>query len=300
MENYLQNLSSKSPAVRKQFFVNKKDSKKYGKNDPFAESESMPVKNLIHRFDNRVLILVNNICAKNCLFCMRERENVKPRYAIGEKEIGEIKKYLLKNKEIKELIFSGGDPLMTPFVLKKCFLVLADLPQIKIVRLGTRVPIINPFLIDNKIVNILKTVKNKPLFLMLHVNHPDELTKETLLALKKIQTGVTMILSQTVFLKRINDNMEVLKELFEKLVENGIKPYYLFHCDPVENAKIFTVDFKKEIRIYSQLRKVLTGLAYPIFTVEAEKSFGKIPVPTDFWNFEQNKFKDFLGKKFKI
>ena len=300
MKNYLQNLSDKSIAVRKQFFVDKKNPQKYGENDPFAENQNMPVKNLIHRFDNRVLILVNNICAKNCLFCMRERENVKPSYTIGDKEIREIKHYLIKNKEIKEIIFSGGDPLTTPFVLKKCFSELASLPQIKVVRLGTRVPIINPFLVDDKIIKILKAVKNKPLYLMLHVNHPDELTRETLTVLKKIQTSVTMVLSQTVFLKGINDKVDILQELFEKLVENGIKPYYLFHCDPVKNAKIFTVDLKKEIKIYSQLRKVLTGLAYPIFTVEAEKSKGKIPVPTDFWKFDKKQFRDFNNKKFKI
>ncbi|HNU96307.1 MAG TPA: KamA family radical SAM protein [Candidatus Magasanikbacteria bacterium] len=274
--------------------------KKINNNDPFLENQNMPAPKLIRRYENRALILVNNICARECAFCMRKRELIKTKYVIGNKEIKEIKRYLMKNKEIKELIFSGGDPLSTPEVLEKCLKELGNLSQIKIIRLGTRLPITYPKVINDKIIKILKTVKNKPFYLMLHVNHSGELNKDTVKAIKKLQTGVTMVLSQTVFLKGINDDVKILQELFEKLVEIGVKPYYLFHCDPVANAKPFEVDFKKEIKIYSELRKKLSGLAFPIFTIEAENSLGKIPVPTEFWNFEQNKFKDFLGKKFRV
>lgn len=274
--------------------------KKINNNDPFLENQNMPTPKLIRRYENRALILVNNICARECAFCMRKRELVKTKYVIEDKEIKEIKKYLVKNKEIKELIFSGGDPLSTPEVLEKCLKELGNLSQIKIIRIGTRLPVIYPKVINDKIIKIFKTVKNKPLYLMLHINHFNELSKETDKAIKKIQTGVTMILSQTVFLKGINDNVKILQELFEKLTEIGVKPYYLFHCDPVANAKPFEVDLKKEIKIYSELRKKLSGLAYPIFTIEAENSLGKIPVPTNFWDFDKKAFRDFLGKKFRV
>ncbi len=274
--------------------------KKINNSDPFLEIQNMPVPKLICRYKNRALILVNNICAQECAFCMRKREMMKMKYLIKNKEIKEIKRYLIKNKEIKELIFSGGDPLNTPEVLEKCLKELGNLSQIKMIRIGTRLPITYPKAINDKIVKILKTVKNKPIYLMLHVNHFNELSKETDKAIKKIQTGVTMILSQTVFLKGINDNVKILQELFEKLTEIGVKPYYLFHCDPVANAKPFEVDLKKEIKIYSELRKKLSGLAYPIFTIEAENSLGKIPVPTNFWDFDKKAFRDFLGKKFRV
>ena len=274
--------------------------KKTINNDPFLESKYAPVSNIIHRYENRVLVLVNNICPRECIFCMRKREMIKPKYTINDKEIKEIKKYLMKNKEIKELIFSGGDPLSTPIILKKCLRELGSLSQIKIIRVGTRLPVTFSKAVNGEMIKILKTVKNKPVYLMLHINHFNELTKETIKAIKKLQTGVTMILSQTVFLKGINDDAKILQELFEKLVENGIKPYYIFHCDPVANAKTFEVDFKKEIKIYSELRKKLSGLAYPIFTIEAENSKGKIPVPTDFWDFNKKFFRDFLGKKQQV
>ncbi len=273
--------------------------KKIG-NDPFLESQHMPISKLICRYENRVLILVNNICFRECIFCMRKREMEKPKFMIQDREIMEIKRYLVKNKEIKEVIFSGGDPLSTPKILKKCLKELGNLPQIKIVRIGTRLPVICPKAVNMELVKILKTIKNKPIYLMLHINHFEELTKKAVKAIKKLQSGVTMILSQTVFLKGINDSVEILQNLFERLVENGVKPYYLFHCDPVANARPFEVDLKKEIKIYSELRKKLSGLAFPIFTIEAEKSLGKIPVPTDFWKFDKSTFKDFLDKKFKI
>lgn len=268
--------------------------------DPFLEQRYMPVTGLIHRYSNRALVLVNNVCAKECAFCMRKREMAKPKYSLGNKEIQMIKRYLIKNKGIKELIFSGGDPLMAPKTLFICLKELANLPQIKVVRIGTRAPIVYPAAVDGKLIKILQAIRNKPIYLMLHVNHADELTKETVRAIKKLQTATTTILSQTVFLRGINDSIKSLKELFERLLEIGVKPYYLFHCDPVANAKPFEVDFKKEIKIYSELRKILSGIAYPIFTVEAENSMGKIPVPTNFWNFDDKRFRDFLGKKSKI
>lgn len=269
-------------------------------NDPFNEQDKMPVARLIHRYLDRALILVNNICARECAFCMRKREMIKTKYTIEKKEIKEIKKYLLKNREIKELIFSGGDPLNTPKALKNCFKELGNLPQIKIIRVGTRLPVIRPEAVDEKIIKILKSIKDKPVYLMLHINHARELNANTAKAIKKLQSAVSMVLSQTVFLKNINDSVKALQELFEKLVETGVKPYYLFHCDPVQNAKGFVVDFKKEIKIYSELRKKLSGLAYPVFTIEAKNSFGKIPVPTDFWKFDKKQFRDFNGRRFRI
>ncbi|MDO9509731.1 MAG: KamA family radical SAM protein [Candidatus Magasanikbacteria bacterium] len=268
--------------------------------DPFLEGNYTPVSKLIHRYENRALVLVNNICPRECAFCMRKREMIKPKYTISDKEIKAIKNYLIKNKEVKELIFSGGDPLSTPDVLQKCLKNLGNLLQIKIIRINTRLPITFPKAVNDKILKILKGVKNKPVYLLLHINHTDELTSGVVRAIKKLQTGVTMVLSQTVFLKNINDNVKSLQNLFENLVEIGVKPYYIFHCDPVVNAKQFEVDFKKEIKIYSELRKKLSGLAYPIFTIEAENSKGKIPVPTDFWNFDKKVFRDFTGKKFRI
>lgn len=274
--------------------------KKIINSDPFLESKNMPVAKLIHRYSNRALVLVNNICINECAFCMRKREIIKSKYNIENKEIKEIKKYLINNKEINELIFSGGDPLTTPEVLEKCFKELGNLPQIKIIWVGTRLPISCPTAIDNKIIRVFKSIKNKSIYLMLHVNHIAEITPKAIKAIEKLQTTTTMVLSQTVFLKGINDNVKSLKNLFEKLIEIGVKPYYLFHCDPVVNAKPFEVDFKKEIKIYSQLRRILSGLAFPVFTIEAEKSFGKIPVPTNFWKFNDKQFYDFNGKNFKI
>jgi lysine 2,3-aminomutase len=135
---------------------------------------------------------------------------------------------------------------------------------------------------------------------MLHFEHPAEITAETIRAIKKLQPVCTAMFSQSVFLKGINDNVKTLKKLFTRLLEIGIKPYYIFRCDYVKGNEHFIVDIKKEIKIMTELRKKLTGLAYPLYIIDTPNGFGKIPVPLNFWQFKHNSCRDFQNKKIII
>jgi len=239
-------------------------------------------------------------CASYCRFCTRQRSvsDIK-KGEIKEKDLNEMVKYLKKHPEVKEVILSGGDPLVVPEILKKALKVFSSLPQIKIIRIGTRVPVSDPDLVTKDLLAAFKEVR-PPLYLMIHFEHPAEITPQTVRAIEKLRKAGAILFSQSVFLKGVNDKVEVLEELFSRLVEIGVKPYYLFRCDPVEGSESFWVEPEKEIEIASELRKRLSGLAYPVYVIDAPSGSGKIPVPLNFWQFNLSNYQDFLGKKQKI
>jgi lysine 2,3-aminomutase len=183
-----------------------------------------------------------------------------------------------------------------PVLLQKLLLELSKLSQIKIIRIGTRLPVSDPQKINQKLIDILKIVKNKTLYILIHFEHPKEITEQTISAVQKLKQASTMLLSQSVFLKNVNDSFDTLYELFSGLIEIGVKPYYLYHCDPVKGAEHFIVDLKKEIKIVTQLRKNLSGLAFPTYIIDTPNGAGKIPVPLEFWKFDSDKYRDFNGK----
>lgn len=219
---------------------------------------------------------------------------------ITETDLNKMVAYVKKHPEIKELIFSGGDPLTVPVLLKQALKKLGMLPQIKIVRIGTRTPVSNPRLINGSAIAALKQIKNKPLYVLVNFEHPAEITKATEAAIKRLQANCTMILSQSVSLRGVNDSVETLYKLFTRLVEIGVKPYYFYRCDPVKGAEHFIVPFKKEVAMFTKLRSRLSGLATPLYVIDAPDGAGKIPVPLDYWVYKKDKFKDFNGKTIKI
>ena len=131
---------------------------------------------------------------------------------------------------------------------------------------------------------------------MVHFEHSAEITAPSISAIKWLQSVATMLLSQTVSLKGVNDNVNTLYELFSGLVEIGVKPYYFFRCDPVKGAEHFMVDFKKEVKIFTELRERLSGIATPLYVIDAPGGSGKVPVPLEFWDFDHSKYKDFNGR----
>jgi lysine 2,3-aminomutase len=292
----IQKIAQKSSAVNQQFCFSAKEilANPLALADPFQEDRYTAVKGLVHKYSNRALILLTMNCAAYCRFCTR-RGKVSD-IATGEitvQNINQMANYIQNHPKISELIFSGGDPLTVPQILKLALTKLASLPQIKVIRVGTRLHFSNPRMINDSVLSALKIIKKQPLYLMLHFEHPDEITKETVKAIQKLQSVGTMLLSQTVFLKGINDSFPVLNALFNKLVEIGIKPYYIFHCDYVKGVEHFIVPIEKEIKIMAELRKSLSGLAYPLHVVDSPQGIGKIPLPSLFWEYHISSFKDF-------
>ncbi|MDD5545480.1 MAG: KamA family radical SAM protein [Candidatus Paceibacterota bacterium] len=282
---HLEKLAKKSEAIRKQFYPSRKEKQGKKKNlDPLAEEKNSPVKGLIYRYSDRALVLLTLNCAAYCRFCFRRRAvSDIGKGLLRRTDLEAIVDFIKKHKKIREVIISGGDPLTQPEILRNFLKKIVCLKQIKIIRIGTRLAVSDPKRINQEILEILKLVKKQPLYLLLHFEHPDELTLETKKAIKKLHSlENTILLSQTVFLKGINDKKEILKELFEGLTALGVKPYYIFHNDAPSGTEHFTVGFKKEIKIMTQLRKELSGLAYPIYALDKKGFPCKIPLPLDF------------------
>lgn len=247
--------------------------------DPLWEEKQMPVPNLIHRYQDRVVLLVNNCCAVHCRFCLRKRkwQHGTQRKEITESELLMVCDYLKEHREVREVLVSGGDPLMlSTDKLHNILWQISQIPSIDILRLGTRIPVVMPSRVDNKLVAILSSFAG--LWLATHFNHPRELTEESLAACHKlIQKGIPVI-NQTVLLKGINDNIDILAELFRTLAKNKIKPHYLFHVDPVKGNTHFKTGISKGLEIMKGLRNKISSIATPTFAIDLPEGGGKIPL----------------------
>lgn len=300
--DHLEKLAKKSQAVRRQFYPSSlEEEDAVNSLDPLLEEEHTKVRGLVHKYKNRVLLLLTLNCEAYCRFCTRRRSvsDVKGG-VISPNDLENIIDYLKAHKEIKEVIISGGDPLTVPEILEKTLKEITKLPQIKIIRIGTRLPVSNPPKIDAKLLKILSIVKKQPLYILIHFEHPDEITKETKEAVYKLRKAGAILFSQSVFLKGVNDSFETLYKLFSGLVEIGVKPYYLYRCDLVKGTYHFIVPFEKEVEIATKLRKNLSGLACPIYVIDTPNGSGKIPPPLLFWKTETSSFTDFEGNKIGI
>jgi len=267
--------------------------------DPLMEEKFVKTKGLIYKYPKRVLIELNNICPIYCEFCTRKRKTfLEEKWQLTKKELENILIFLEKNKEIREIVISGGDPLMSPeeliFLLKK----LEESENIKIIRIHTRVPITAPQKIDSKIFDFLNNFK-KVIYLSIHCDSVQELNNDSAKILEKFRKTGIILYSQTVFLKGINDSVEKLEELFEKLLELGVRPYYIYRCDPIIGAEKFTVPLEKEKEIMTELRKRISGLACPTYVIDTPMGSGKIPVPLNFWK-DKKSFLDFNNNLFEI
>lgn len=303
ISSHLRKLAKKSPAVRKQFYPSAEEYSCTTSSflDPLLEEKFTKTKGLVHKYPGRVLITLTASCAAYCRFCTRRR-------MVGDIEKGKLTKkdvdnmigYLNSNPSINEVILSGGDPFTVPDLLIYAINKIKPLKQIKIIRIHTRIPVSNPKGVTPAILEAIRSIKKQPVYLSIHFEHPDELTKPTIKAVTALRKSGAILLSQSVFLKGINDSFETLCKLFTRLAELGIRPYYLYRCDPVKGAEHFIVPFNREIEIMTELRRVLSGIAYPIYVIDSPNGSGKIPAPLDFWKFEKDKYKDFDGKKIRV
>lgn len=267
--------------------------------DPLMEESFIKIRGLIYKYHKRVLIELNNICPIYCQFCTRKRETfLEKKWQLKEKELKDILVFLGENKEIREVIISGGDPLMSSkeliFLLKK----IERLENIKIIRIHTRMPITAPEKINDDIFNALNNFK-KSVYLSIHCNLVEEINNESVEVFKRFKRVGVILYSQSVFLKGINDSVEKLEELFEKLLELGVRPYYIYRCDPVIGLKKFIVPLKKEKEIMTELRKRISGLACPTYVIDAPMGCGKIPVSLNFWK-DSKSFFDFNNNLIEI
>jgi lysine 2,3-aminomutase len=300
ISSHLKKLAEKNIGIKKQFYLSKKEALVNYSLDPLNEENYLKTKGLYHKYENRVLILLTDQCASYCRFCTRKRNiSNKKSETLNNKDIENIIDYLKNHSQINEVIFSGGDPLMAQKTLEIAIKQIGKLKQIKIIRIHTRVPVSNPALIKKDFFKTLSEIEEQAVYLSIHFEHPAEIIPKTIKIIKQLRKSGVILLSQTVFLKGINDNFETLNELFTKLSQIGVRPYCIFRCDPVVGSEHFIVPIEKEIEIMTKLRKNLSGIAYPLYAIDAPNGVGKIPVPLNYWNFDFKKFKDFDGKEIK-
>lgn len=261
--------------------------------DPLAELSHEVSPGLIWKYPNRLLWLISYDCPSKCSFCFRKELNNR---RVEPAKLTQVKELIKKQPLIVEIIFSGGEPLIDISLLYQSILDLSKNKQIKIFRIHTRLPITFPEKIDWKILGNLPDKIKQPIYMVIHTNHPNEIDRpEVVEAITKLRMSGYILLSQTVFLKGINDDVEVLEKLFSQLVALGVKPYYIFHCDTMAHTKKMVVSIAKEVKIMTELRKRISGLAYPLHVIDSETGSGKIPAPTNFWKTDLSSYSDFSG-----
>ena len=244
--------------------------------DPLNEEAMSPVPNITHRYPDRALFLVTSQCGIYCRFCTRKRK-VGDYGKISMKGLESAFKYLEKHKEIRDVILSGGDPLMlTDAMLEKILKRLREIPHIEILRLGTRMPAVLPHRITQKLCNILK--KYHPVYVNTHFNHPWEITEESSKACMMLADAGVPVGNQMVVMKNINDNPDTVKELMQKLLKIRVRPYYMYMTDETKGANHFRASVETGLKIIEALRGHTSGLAVPHFVIDAPGGGGKIPL----------------------
>jgi lysine 2,3-aminomutase len=244
--------------------------------DSLAEDAHSPVPNITHRYPDRVLFLVSPVCASYCRFCTRRRKVGDPE-KIPLARLEPAFRYLEEHTEIRDVILSGGDPLLlSDRRLDELCARLRAIAHIEIIRIGSRVPCHLPERITLELCDILK--RYHPLYLNTHFNHPDELTPAAVTALGRLADAGIPLGCQTVLLKGVNDDPEVMKRLMQKLLAARVRPYYIYMCDQVAGAEHFRTTVATGLEIIRALRGWTSGLAVPHFVIDAPGGGGKIPL----------------------
>lgn len=269
--------------------------------DPCGEEEDSPVPGLVHRYPDRVLFLVTDRCASYCRYCTRSRMVSNASGYDFHPEFDRQIAYIREHKEVRDVLLSGGDPLLlNDDKLDELLKKLRQIPHIELLRIGTRIPIFLPQRITNSLCEILK--KYHPLFISIHTNHPKELTLESRSALEKLADAGIPLGNQSVLLKGVNDDLVVMKALLQKLIICRVKPYYLYQCDLVAGTEHLRTSVKKGIEIMLGLRGFTTGYAIPQFVIDAPGGGGKIPLNPDYiisHNDERVILRNYEGKIFE-
>jgi lysine 2,3-aminomutase len=245
--------------------------------DSLAEEAHSPVPGLVHRYPDRVLMLVTTQCASYCRYCTRSRIVGDPGAQFARSDYDQQIDYIADNPQIRDVLLSGGDPLILPQrILEDLLRRLRDIPHVEVLRIGSRVPVFLPQRITPDLVDMLR--KYHPLWLNVHFNHPKEITPEVEVALARLADAGIPLGSQSVLLTGINDCPSVMKDLVHGLVRNRVRPYYVYQCDLVHGAGHFRTPVAVGIQIIESLRGHTSGFAVPTYVIDAPKGGGKIPI----------------------
>ena len=246
-------------------------------NDPLHEDEDSPTPGLTHRYPDRVLFLITDMCSMYCRHCTRRRFAGQKDDESPSERIEKCLAYIERTPQVRDVLLSGGDCLMvSDQKLEYIIGRLRKIPHVEIVRLGSRTPVVCPQRITDDLCNMLK--KYHPIWLNTHFNHPNEFTPEAEQALAKLADAGIPLGNQTVLLRGVNDCVHVMKKLMHELVRNRVRPYYIYQCDLSMGLEHFRTPVSKGIEIIENLRGHTSGYAVPTFVVDAPGGGGKTPV----------------------
>jgi lysine 2,3-aminomutase len=253
------------------------DIQSYDMSDPLTEDKDSPVPHITHRYPDRVLFHVSNVCSMYCRFCTRKRKVGDVDSVPDRQSLKQGIEYIKNTPQVRDVLLSGGDP----FLLSDSFLdwILSEItaiPHVEVVRIGTRTPVVLPYRITEGLVSVLK--KYHPVWINTHFNHPRELSPSAKIALSKLADAGIPLGNQSVLLAGINDCPRIMKKLVHLLVQNRVRPYYLYQCDLSEGLSHFRTPVGKGIEIIESLIGHTSGFAVPTYVIDAPGGGGKIPV----------------------
>lgn len=267
-----------------------------GLEDPLHEEGEVP--GITHRYPDRVLFTISNQCAMYCRFCTRKRKVGDPNKEIRWEQLYKGIEYIRQHDEVRDVVLSGGDPLLIETKkLEKIIRLVREIKHVEIIRIGTRVPCVLPQRIDKELCEMLK--KYHPMYINTHFNHPREITEEAKKACEMLADAGIPLGNQTVLLKGVNDNPDVLKELFKKLLTIRVKPYYLYQADMVKGTDHFRTKVEDGIEIIGKVIGHTSGLCVPHYVVDG--AGGKTPLLPPYLQYLDDEIvilKNYQGKKY--
>ncbi|NPB07357.1 MAG: KamA family radical SAM protein [Aquificae bacterium] len=280
--NSLINWDDPSDPIRRIVIPTMEELEVWGKLDASNESKYMKVHGLEHKYPDTALLLVTDVCGIYCRFCFRKRLFMNDNDEVA-RDVSEGIEYIRNHPEVNNVLLTGGDPLvLATFKLEKILKALAEIPHVRIVRIGSKMLAVNPFRVldDPKLLELFEwfnTETGKKLYLMNHFNHPRELTDEAKKAVELVQKTGTTLTNQTPILRGINDDYETLKTLLEELSFIGVPPYYLFQCRPTAGNKAYSVPIEEALDLVEAVRAEVSGLAARVRYVMSHET-GKIEI----------------------
>jgi len=252
-----------------------------GSEDPLEEKRDSVVPGLVHRYPDRVLMLLTDICPMLCRHCTRKREWHHGGWVRTDEEIDKMLDYIRHSKNVRDVIISGGDPLtLSTRRLESILSKIRQIEHVEIIRIGTRYPVVLPQRIDDELCNMLS--KYGPIWLNTHFNHFNEITDESAKAVDRLVRAGVLVNNQTVLLRGINDSVDAQLKLCQTLLKIKVRPYYLFQCDEVQGTEHLRTPVETGIRIIEGMRGHTSGLAVPAFVIDLPDGGGKVPLQPDY------------------
>jgi len=265
--------------------------------DPLHEDRDSPVEGITHRYPDRVLFLVSNVCSMYCRHCTRKRKVGDVDFIPSKEVIKKGIEYIRNTTCVRDVLLSGGDPfLLSDDYLDWILKEIRSIPHVEVIRIGTRTPVVLPYRINDKLIKVLQ--KYHPLWINTHFNHPREISSSSKEALKKLADAGLPLGNQSVLLAGVNDCPRVMRQLVHKLVQNRVRPYYLYQCDLSEGLSHFRTPVGKGIEIIESLVGHTSGFAIPTYVIDAPGGGGKIPIMPNYiisWSTNKVILRNFQG-----